>query len=295
MRSAAITGAVADNSVASLWHGLLCADFPSWGGPSWGGKIDVALKGTNLRLRSSILIATSLVGLMLGGCAKKPEMIPAGITSLPPAPNNAASTAPLGDYRLGPLDEFSVTVFREPELSVERVVVDVAGNANLPLAGEIAVLGKTASEVSDEVRRRLNLRYLRDAQVAVAVTRATSYIFTVEGEVERPGTYPIPGRVSLLQAVAIGQGTTDTAKLSETIVFRMVDGQRHAARFDLAAIRNARADDPELQSGDVVVVGFSRAQKIYKDILTVLPGVVGIFVAASQNNGNSNTTPTTTP
>lgn len=239
----------------------------------------IILKGITLRL--SIILPAAL--LLLTGCDSTNKAIPEGIQALPEASFTQTDTPPQSDYRIGALDELSVNVFREPELSVDRVVVDVAGRVNLPVIGQVDAFGRTVDELGVEVSNRLNERYLRDAEVAISVTKATSYVFTVEGEVKKPGTYALPGRVSLLQAVAISEGLTEKARLSDVIVFRNYNGKRYAARFNIKDIRQARAEDPELQRGDTVAVGYSTAKQIYRDILTILPGVAGIFVAVSQN------------
>lgn len=220
--------------------------------------------------------------MLLCGCDASNKTIPAGIEALPNVAPGTPVSAPVANYQIGALDELSVNVFREPDLSVETVVVDVAGKINLPLVGTVDAYGRTVEELSAEVAARLNARYLRNAEVAISVTKPTSYIFTIEGEVKKPGTYAIPGQVTLLQAVAIGEGLTDRARLSDIFVFRTVNGQRYAARFNLRDIRLARADDPQLRAGDVIVVGFSTSTQIYRDIIAALPGLATVFIAFNQ-------------
>jgi len=235
----------------------------------------MVLKGSALRL--PILLCATL--LLLGGCDASNKAIPEGIQALPEVTQGETLVAPVADYRIGALDELSVNVFREPDLSVEKVVVDVAGKINLPVVGQVNAFGRTVDEIGAEVTERLNARYLRNAEVAISVTKPTSYIFTVEGEVKKPGTYAIPGQVTLLQAVAIGEGLTDKARLSDVFVFRNLNGQRYAARFNLKLIRLARADDPQLRPGDTVVVGYSIGNQIYRDIILALPGLATVFIA----------------
>lgn len=219
----------------------------------------------------------------LSGCGSRLRDVPYGMGEMP-ANTQGQQTSPVSDYKIGLLDEINITVFREPDLSVEETVVNISGKVSLPLLGEINAFGLTTEQLSDEIRTRLNARFLKDAQVSVSVIKPTSYTFTIEGEVKKPGTYSIPGQVSLLQAVAIGEGVTDKAKLSEVVVFRTVDGQRYAARFDLRDIRSARADNPQLAAGDLVVINYSAAIQIYRDILTALPGAAGLFLAIQQSN-----------
>jgi polysaccharide export outer membrane protein len=221
-----------------------------------------------------------LAALAVAGCASSVNRdIPAGVAALPAATQTNAQEPALAEYRIGILDELKVNIFREPELSADGVVVDVAGKINLPLLGEVAVIGKTTQDVGRDLTARLNARYLRDARVSVSVTKPTSYAFTIEGEVKQPGTFNIPGRATLLQAIAIGQGVTDRAKLREVVVFRTIGDKRYAARFDLLEIRAGRADDPALAAGDTVVVNYSAGRALYRDILQILPASAGVFVA----------------
>lgn len=205
------------------------------------------------------------------------------MSALPASAPQTVAMPLLKDYRIGMLDELRVTVFREPELSADNVVVDVAGRISLPLVGPLDAVGRTTDEIAADLRERLNERYLRDARVSVAVIKAASYVFTIEGEVRKPGTYTIPGRVTLLQSVAIGEGLTERARMSEVLVFRTVEGKRYAARFNLRDIRAGLAEDPELKVGDTVVVNYSPGQQIYKDVLQIVPGLAGVFVALGQN------------
>jgi polysaccharide export outer membrane protein len=54
-------------------------------------------------------------------------------------------------------------------------------------------------------------------------------------------------------------------------VFRVIDGHRTGAVFDLNSIRAGREPDPELIGGDVVVVGFSSVKGAFRDFLTAAP------------------------
>lgn len=228
----------------------------------------------------------ALLALAIGSlhaCSSPTADIPAGLSALPNPNLDVGRVAPETNYRVGIFDELKIIVFREPELSVDRAVVDPAGRIAVPTIGQINAFGATVDELSDQIRSQLNARYLRNAEVVVSVTKASSYVFAIEGEVDKPGVYSIPGKTSLLQAIAIGEGFTEKARLKDVIIFREQGGQRYAAKFNIGEIRAGRAEDPLIRPGDTVVVGYSVAKQIYKDIITALPGVAGIFVALNQN------------
>ena len=94
---------------------------------------------------------------------------------------------------------------------------------------------------------------------------------TVEGSVNAPGVYEIGGSATLLEALARAQSPTATAKLNEVIVFRVVDGQRMGAVFDLRRVRAGLDADPRILGGDTVVVGFSQVRGVFRDFLSATP------------------------
>lgn len=219
----------------------------------------------------------------LAGCAGGGKIAPSVMQTPPRDLYPTTSGAPRSDeYRIGPLDELSITVFQEPDLSLESVPVDASGNILFPLIGMVGAAGKTSRELSLEIAQKLETRYLVDPQVLVNVATSASQVVTVEGQVTRPGRYEIKGQATLLTAIASAQGPTETAKLKEVIVFRSINDTRYAARFDLQAIRDGWAEDPVIKGNDIVVVGASSAKAIYHDILAALPGLGSIFIALQQ-------------
>ena len=183
----------------------------------------------------------------------------------------ASAAGELPSYKIGVLDVLSIRVFQEPELSFEQVAVDAAGTINYPLVGEITAVDKTVIELSDEIETRLGARFIRDPQVVVGVVSSAGQRVTVEGQVNEPGVYEVAGSSSLLESVARAKGLTNLAVDDEVVVFRVVEGQRMGAVFDLKAIREGRAADPQILGGDSIVVGFSAVRGIYQDFLRAAP------------------------
>lgn len=179
-------------------------------------------------------------------------------------------------YRIGPEDVLEVTVFRVPELT-KAAQVSETGHINLPLVGELVVASKTSQEVERELTARLGAKYLHNPQVTVMVKEYNSQRLTVEGEVKKPGVYPLRGRTTLIQALAMAGGLEQVADSSEIIVFRQNGQRKAAARFNLDAIRTGQARDPELAPGDVVVVSSSALKSAFNNVVKMLP-LAGVFV-----------------
>ena len=190
------------------------------------------------------------------------------------SPEENDATAPRYALRGG--DVVSVAVFQEPELSRDAIVLDAAGNLNLPLLGEIRARGMTTSELARSIESAYASQYLRDPRVAVFLDSTIQDSVTIEGQVELPGMYEYRDGLTLLSAMALARSPTRTAKLDEVVVFRDIDGQRQGGVFDLMAIREGRMPDPIMRPGDVVVVGYSSLQGTYRDILQAAP-ILGIF------------------
>ena len=174
-------------------------------------------------------------------------------------------------YRVGVLDVLSVRVFQEPELSFEEVQVDAGGSINFPLIGEVVAVGQTPMELSRSIEARLGERFIRSPQVVVGVVESAAQRVIVEGNVEQPGVYEIAGSSSLLESIARAQGLTRVAVVDQIVVLRTVEGQAMGAVFDLQAIREGKAPDPEILGGDRIVVGFSGLKGAYRDILSAAP------------------------
>lgn len=228
-------------------------------------------------LRSMIGLLAFVVWSVLSGCSSTPlgADIQSGAAAYAVMDTSKAQT-PGSDYKIGEMDMIDVYVFQEPELSAKQVEVDASGSVSLPLVGSVKALDKTTSQLSNEIATRLARNYLKNPQVTVTVASSASQKVTVGGEVREPGVYDIKGGTTLLQAVALAKGASTTAALDQIVVFRNVNGQRMGAVFDIKAIGAGRAADPPILGNDIVVVGFSKARSLWRDILSTVP-VLNVF------------------
>lgn len=197
----------------------------------------------------------------------------AGVSS-PTQPLDIAvdTTVPNSDAVIAPLDHLQIAVFREPEMSVDDALVDESGQMTVPLAGSVTAAGKSTTALSQEIAGKLG-KYLRDPQVAVTLKQAASRRVTVAGSVVQPGVYPIEGRLTLLQAVSLARGPSRVASLDQVFIFRIRNGQRAVARFNLAAIAKGKSNDPEVISGDTVSIGSSGFKTAWRDVLDTVSSI----------------------
>lgn len=175
-----------------------------------------------------------------------------------------------GSYIIVPEDTLAVLVYLEEDLSNDNLRVNEKGNIQLPLIGTILAAGRSPTQLAEEIQARLG-HYLVEPEVTVTVKEAAGRFVTVEGQVRKPGVYEIGREDTLLSAIARAESPTDVAKLDEIVVFRTIEGERRAARFDLRDVRAGLAPDPRIVAGDVVVVGFSAMRGAWQDFLKAAP------------------------
>lgn len=224
------------------------------------------------------------LAVALGACAGSgASAIKAGqaqaVTStnvLPIPDTTTAAGAYVGesDYHIGPLDLLEISVFQVDDLERE-VRVNSSGYISLPLIGAVQAGGKTVPQLEADIAAKLAENYLQDPQVSVFVKEFTSQRVTVEGAVKKPGIFPITGRTSLLQAVAMSEGLDPMADETTVVVFRTVNGERMAAVFDLRQVRGGKIEDPQIYGDDVVVVERSGSKTAITNIANTLRGFIG--------------------
>lgn len=193
----------------------------------------------------------------------------------PPDPVKLAPATQQTSYRIGPMDVLDVSVFQVPDLT-RSVQVDAAGQIILPLIGAVNAAGKTVAELQTDVATQLKAKYLQSPEVTIYVKEFASQKVTVEGAVVQPGIYPITGRTTLLQALAMARGTDRVANEQRVVIFRTINSQRMGAVFDIKAIRAGTADDPEVYGNDVVVIERSGMKSIFRDATGAVP-ILGLF------------------
>ena len=222
----------------------------------------------------------SLLSLLLVACNSSggvKNSVGAG-ESLPAPDTTSASGAYQGasDYRIGAQDLLSISVFGVQELNKD-VRVNSNGQISLPLIGGVMAGGSTIPELESELATKYSAGYLQRPQVSVFVKEFTSQRVTLEGAVAKPGIYPITGKTTLIQAIALAGGVDDkVADLGGIVLMRHVNGKRMAAAYDLRLVRRGQSEDPLIYGDDIIVVEQSASKTAMRRFLESVP-VLGIF------------------
>jgi len=105
-------------------------------------------------------------------------------------------------------------------------------------------------------------------------------IVYVVGDVARPGGFPMDhdGQLTILQAVALAQGTNGTAAKGSVKLIRTTPQGRQEIPVDLKRILTAKATDLSMQDNDILFVPSSMAKNTWKGIESALPAVAGASI-----------------
>ena len=226
-------------------------------------------------------LLTSTLVLLLAACASSGgprDAAASAVTTLPPPDTTAASGAYEGatDYRIGAMDLLQISVFGVQDLDKE-VRVNSNGQISLPLVGGVMAGGRTIPALEAELAKKYADGFLQNPQVSVFVKEYSSQRITLEGAVKKPGIYPITGRTSLLQAIALAEGVDDKiADLGGIVLMRQVEGKRQAAVFDLRLVRKGMIDDPQVYGDDIIVVEQSGSKSAFRRFIEAVPAI-GVF------------------
>ncbi|MCL6565059.1 MAG: polysaccharide export protein [Acidobacteriia bacterium] len=165
-----------------------------------------------------------------------------------------SAPGPSADYRIGPQDVLTISVWKEPEIT-RTVPVRPDGKISLPLLNDVQAAGLTPMELAESITLGLK-KFIADPQVTVIVTEINSRHFYVLGEVSRPGAYPLLPGMTVLQALSGAGGFSQWANLNEIYVLRNEGGQQVRYPFKYKDVLKGKRTEQniELKPGDTIVV-----------------------------------------
>ena len=167
-------------------------------------------------------------------------------------------------YRLGPEDVISVDVFNQDRYSRKAIVVPPSGRISLSLIpGGVFVNGKTVEEVAQIITKKYD-EYIIDPQVTVSLDKASSYRYSVLGDVGQPGVRLMSHRMTVTEALAEAGGVLSTGDRSKVYVLRrQSSGQMTPILVNVSMIYKGKAaDNVYLVPGDQIVVPGNKMKKV---------------------------------
>lgn len=181
------------------------------------------------------------------------KLNPGTSSAAPGASSTSARTNT--SYVIGPGDLLAINVLHEPEVS-QKVPVRMDGKITLPLIGEVQASGMVPDALQATIAQKLH-DYIKDAEVTVVVEEVKSQEFSVMGEVEHPGSFPLIRPTRVLDGLAQAGAFRDFAKVTKIRVLRRTpQGTTVTLPFNYKQVSKGKNDSQniELQPGDTIIV-----------------------------------------
>jgi polysaccharide export outer membrane protein len=200
-------------------------------------------------MKSPVTASLSLLVLLSTGPALAAQTAPRPAA---PAASPAASPAATADYRLVAGDKLRIEVYKDTQLS-QSLQVRPDGKITLPLIGDITAEGRTSAELRDAIVSSLK-EYNSNPVVTVIVVETVPPVFYVMGEVNSPGTLPLKGSVTVVQALAMAGGFKDFAKKKDISILRKGAAAGETLKFNYNDAIKGKGQAVYVQPGDTVIV-----------------------------------------
>jgi polysaccharide export outer membrane protein len=158
------------------------------------------------------------------------------------------------DYTIGPEDVLGIVFWREPEMSGD-VTVRPDGRITIPVIGEMQAAGRRPEELQAEIVTAAS-KYISGVNVVVVVRAINSRKIFVTGRVTTPGTHPIMGPLTVIQAIALAGGLTEYADPKNITILRIENGKSRTMNFNYQDIARGKSleQNIQLKPGDTIVV-----------------------------------------
>jgi polysaccharide export outer membrane protein len=155
-------------------------------------------------------------------------------------------------YLLGPEDQLRISVWDNKELTLD-LVVRPDGKISMPLIQDVVAEGLTAAQLAANIQEGLSA-YIVSPEVTVIVLQINAPKYYVIGYVARPGTFPLRGDTSVLQALALAGGLTQFASPRSIKLIRATRGKQDVRKINYYDIIDSGEGNYLLKSGDTIVV-----------------------------------------
>ncbi len=158
-------------------------------------------------------------------------------------------------YKIGSGDLLQLITWKEPDFSLEEMLVRTDGKITFPLLNDIQAAGLTPLELKKNIQRKLK-RFVSNPVVTVIVRRPASQKFYILGEVAQTGEYDLIKDLTVLQAFALAGGFTEWASKKEIILLRIKDGKEKIIRVNYKNIIKGKdfRQNVRIKANDTIIV-----------------------------------------
>ena len=159
------------------------------------------------------------------------------------------------DYKIGAGDILEITIWKEPDLSRNEVLVRTDGKISFPLLNDVQTAGLTTLEMKRNMEVGLK-EFISNPFVTITVRRPESQKIYILGEVRNTSEYPLTKNLTVLQAFALAGGFTEWASKKEIILMRKEGGKEKIYRINYKSIIKGKdlSQNLKLKADDTIIV-----------------------------------------
>lgn len=172
------------------------------------------------------------------------------------------------EYLLGAGDSIRISVFQNPDLTVETRVSE-NGTVTYPLVGALQLGGRSIAEAEGAIATKLRQGgFVRQPQVNILVLQIRGNQVSVLGLVNRPGRYPIETFNTRLTEMLATAGGINPAGADLVVFSGLRGGKPFRTEIDIPSLFLAAktGDDPEVAGGDSIYVHRAPMYYIYGEV-----------------------------
>lgn len=182
--------------------------------------------------------------------------------------NASVAQTKSSDYQLGAGDSIKISVFQNPDLTVETRVAE-SGTVTYPLIGAVQLGGLTIADAEQAIAAKLREGgFVQKPQVNILLTQVKGNQVSVLGLINRPGRYPIEtGNTRVSDMLATAGGAVSVG--ADIIILSGIrDGQPFRKEIDIPAIFMQGKIDQDIvvAAGDVIYVHRAPVFYIYGEV-----------------------------
>lgn len=206
---------------------------------------------------SPILVAVALFAGIAASGQTKPD--PVDKPQSAPPPNPAGNTAKIdgvgapvdpGKYIIGPEDILFIKTWRENDFTY-AAAVRPDGKITAPLSEDVQAAGLTPAELTKNLTALFS-KYLNNPDVNVFVQQVLSKKYYIDGEVRKPGSFPLVTPTTILEALSQAGGFQEFANTKDIKILR---GSK-VFKFNYKQVTNGKHLEQNIlvENGDHIIV-----------------------------------------
>lgn len=181
----------------------------------------------------------------------------------------AAAVAAKPEAVLGVGDTLRITVYQNPDLTVDAARISENGQINFPLIGNVAIGGLTTPAAEQKIAKMLrDGGFVLRPQVTIQVAQIRSSVISILGQVGKPGRYPIEVVGSKVSEMVAAAGGVVPGGADVVTLVGMRNGRSIKLDIDMPAILQSGKSELDLsvENGDIIYVDRAPSAYIYGEV-----------------------------